>query len=352
MFSYYLLYKMRLFLTNISAFHTRLQGSARTIALCIALGGLLCSCVQDVPHDNVVDPLSPSYSGTGTVAGKVTIQDKPNAPLAGVYVTVIPQGTTTQTDTGGVYTLKGVPSGATTLYFSREGYASKTVQMTMKVGEMQTLNMAMNGYPVGSGMRILTRKINGSPAIYYADVQANADDPNGLADIDSVWFTIEDLKLTMTYDVGSSKLFRATVQSGDLPFGTLEWLVGRPLTIVVQDHSRDLGVSDQFYVSRLIEAEATPVLPANGDSMSASVKFQWNSPNVTFNYIYSLKLARLQGTGVNQIVVWRYTNDFLGSTTQSYTYPNLQSGNYSWAVAVVDEYGNVSQSKDSYFIVR
>jgi hypothetical protein len=51
-----------------------------------------------------------------------------------------------------------------------------------------------------------------------------------------------------------------------------------------------------------------------------------------------------------QSVIWKQDN--IENYLLSYPYPStLEKGDYFWTIAVVDEYGNYSQSKESSFVV-
>ena len=141
-----------------------------------------------------------------------------------------------------------------------------------------------------------------------------------------------------------------------MPTNTIQWLVGKALTIVSTDRSNARGVGAPFYVTRIIEDEATPIYPSslNNDTTGSTPLLEWSPPNVTF--IYSYTLVHFSRDFWNGTVVWTYPGLSFGN--EELQYPNdksgqtLQAGNYVWTISVVDEFGNYSRSKESSFVVK
>jgi len=174
-------------------------------------------------------------------------------------------------------------------------------QTTAQVG------FSLNGTPYIVSQNIYSRKIDRyypGPQ-YFVDITASVADPNGITDIDSVWFmvtnsssgslTSDTLFFPMTYAV-SSRLFQITIYKYDLPTNTIQWLVNKPLQIRSRDFSCSTNYSNPFYVSRVIENMATSTYPTLNTATSAkdttgpTPLLKWSSPDVTFNYTFSLTI--------------------------------------------------------------
>ena len=133
--------------------------------------------------------------------------------------------------------------------------------------------------------------------------------------------------------------------------------MGRSLTIISRDVKKAVNVGAPFFVTRVIENEASPISPSPfvDDTVSAdSLVFKWSPPNVTYNYSYNVTLSRVDaGT---QTVVWSLVG--LNSSNESYDFymhpgrPVLLSGSYVWTVSVVDDFGNYGRSKESAFVIK
>jgi TonB-linked SusC/RagA family outer membrane protein len=92
----------------------------------------------------LVAPAMPAVAQapTATVSGRVT-DVVTSQPIAGVRVVV--QGTTvgTQTADDGRYTIRGAPTGAQVIEFTRIGYEPKRVPATLTAGQAAVVNMTM-----------------------------------------------------------------------------------------------------------------------------------------------------------------------------------------------------------------
>jgi hypothetical protein len=317
---------------------------------------LLATGCADAPRDNPLDPLSPEYSGEGTLSGTVSVRNQ-GTPVASAEVRVLEDSIFVTSDSLGRYSFRHLSPGAATVVCTKENFSPDTQRVSLTSGGSGSLNFTLNGAPVTLSQNILTRKIDQyypSPQ-YFVDVSADVSDPNGITDLDSVSFGVTSLLFPLVYDP-TTKQFQARIFKYDLPTNTIEWLVGKPLHIVSKDRSGARNSSDPFYVSRVIETGATPVYPSslNNDTTNGTPLLKWTAPVVTFSYTYALSITRIDA-GI-PTPVWAVTN--LNSQLDQYQYPGsaaadpLTPGNYTWAVTVVDEFGNSSRSKESSFVVQ
>jgi hypothetical protein len=180
-------------------------------------------------------------------------------------------------------------------------------------------------------------------------------DPNSITELDSVWFGVDTLRFPLSYSVGTKK-FITTIYKYQFPTNTIQWLVGKPLRIIARDTKNAIGISNDFFVTRVIENTATPIYPSsfNNDTTGAAPVFKWLPPDVTFNFSYSLFLSRVDGGVLTQI----WSTSGINSFFEEYAYTTtgsgsaLTAGNYSWSVSVVDDFGNVARSKESSFVIK
>jgi hypothetical protein len=324
--------------------------SASILLVFLAMG---CS---DAPRDNPLDPLSPTYAGEAGVAGTVLLKNQ-GTPIPGAQVRSVEDGIAVTTEDNGTYSFPRLTSGAQTLVCATDNFVPDTQRVSLMSGTSRIVSFVLNGAPIVLSTKILTRKIDQyfpSPQ-YYVDVVADVTDPNGITDLDSVWFAVDTLRFPMSY-IPSTKLWQTTVFKYDLPTGTIQWLVGMPLQIVSKDRSGAVNIGVDFFITRVIENGATPIYPSslNSDTTSGTPLLEWTPPAVTFNYSSTLIVSRVDaGT---QTIVW--TRSGINSFFEEYQYPTdgsaaaLQTGSYVWTVTIVDEFGNSCRSKESSFVVR
>jgi hypothetical protein len=321
------------------------------LALAIAVGG--CG---DAPRDNALDPLSRFFENSATLSGQVTIRNQGTGiPSATVFC--LEQAIFVQTDGNGNFSFPQIAAGSVTLICSKEGFVPDTQKTHIDPGSALRLSFSLNGAPIVSNQKIITHKYDQyypSPQ-YFVNISASVRDPNGITDVDSVWFAVDTLSFPLSYSI-TSKLFDATIYKYDFPTNSIQWLVGKPLFIRSRDRSGAIGLSSSFYVSRVIESAGTPTYPTslNGDTTGSQPVLKWISPSVTFNYSYTIELARVDAGA--ETTVWIYTQlnsffselQFPGDTSSQ----TLAPGNYVWRISIVDDFGNSSRSKGAFFVVK
>jgi hypothetical protein len=320
----------------------------------------LFSGCKDAPRDNPMDPSSPEYVSTTSVTGHIYLLDI-NSGLAQAKIYSIQNGISVVSDGNGYFSFPYLSVGPQTLVFSKENFISDTQRVVLQSRTSTDVTFYVNGAPSVLSQNILTRKIDQyypSPQ-YFVDITASVSDPNGIMDVDSVWFAVDTLLYPMGYSV-STKQFQTTLYKYDLPTNTIQWLVNKPLKIRSKDRRNAVNLSSSFYVSRIIENTAIPIYPTTNpltqkqDTTGLTPVFQWTPPDVTFNYTYTLLLSRVESE--IQTVVWTYSQ--LNSSDGQIQYPgtngndSLSAGEYVWTISVVDDFGNYSSSKEASFIVR
>ncbi len=326
-----------------------------TISCCLAAGLLFSGCV-DAPRDNPRDPSSPFFQNSVSISGQVILRNQ-NTGVPSATVLCVEQGVSVPTDSNGNYAFLRLPSGSLTLIASKAGFTPDTQRIQLNAGGSLSVYFVMNAAPVVLTESIITHKYDQyypSP-VYTVDVATSVTDPNSITEIDSVWFAVDTLLYPMTYSIPTQK-FQTTLYKYDFPTNTIDWLVGKGLTIRARDRYGAIGTGTQFYVTRIIENTAIPTYPTslNNDTTNSTPIFKWNPPGVTFAFSYTLNCSRVDaGT---QTLIWTLSN--VGSTMLQQQFPGdgsgltLTTGNYVWTITVVDNFGNTSRSKEAAFVVR
>ena len=325
------------------------------IQLIVVAVWLLAGCAE-APRDNPLDPASPYFRNAASVSGRVTVRNQAGG-LPSVAVLCVEQGVSVSTDSNGQYAFQQLAAGNLTFIASRPGFVSDTQHARLDAGATLTVSFALNGAPVVLAENIVTHKYDQyypSP-VYTVDITASVTDPNGVTDLDSVWFSVDTLLYPMPYST-TTRQYQTTLYKYDFPTNTIDWLVGKTLTIRGRDFGGAIGTGNPFSVTRVIENTATPTYPTsqNNDTTGPTPVFKWLPPGVTFNYFYTLEcLVVNAGT---ETLVWTLPN--VNSTVLQQQLPGdgsgftLSSGNYVWRITVTDTFGNSSRSKEAAFVVR
>jgi hypothetical protein len=311
---------------------------------------LISSCVPDASHDNPLDPASSAFSNSGRLSGNVFSFYQPYVGIGGALVTLQPSGIAGWTNSTGAYIIDGVPSGSMKVIVSRSGYLTDTVDTNALVAGESKLDIHLDALPVVGSCQVVTRKIDQwwPHAVYSAVINAAVTDPDGLGDVAGATLQVDTMKLAMTY-VPDQQAYQVTVDAASLPQGSLEWLVGKSATVTARDRIGATMVGKPFSVTRIIQDAPIPLSPTALDTASASPQMFWVQPTLQFPYSYKIELFRLD-QGVPTLL-WSVAN--LSSSLSSFQYPNiLLTGTFFWTISVVDEFGNLSRSKEASFIVN
>lgn len=313
---------------------------------------ILAGCIDDAPHDNPLDPLSPAYKTAGSVKGVVRLAHQ-SVGVAGVMVTNVNENIFVLTDSAGNFVFNRLTAGVHRFVCSKHNFTNDTFQVEVNDRVTTQVVRGLNAAPVIISQNILTRKIDQyfpSPQ-YFVEITAEVDDPNSLNELTSVWFVVDTLQFPMEYSLQSKK-FVTTLYKYSIPTNTIQWLVGKPLYIVARDTVGAIGTSAPFFVTRVIEQTATP-LPSNTDSLP-TFELKWLPPEVTFNFSYTVTLSRIDGGVPTLLRTYSGINSFYEKLTYPYDSNDapLSPGNYVWSVTIVDDFGNYARSKESSFTVK
>ncbi len=326
-----------------------MRRQTRAFLMLSMLGLIAAGCALNAPHDNPVDPSSPGYKSTGLLAGKVLSLSLPYKGIAGALVVIQQSGQAEFTSSDGSFSFQSAPSGNITLIVTKSSYLADTAGVEIEAGRTYDEEIHIDALPQVNNAQVITGKIDQwwPGPVFSAVVSSIVTDPDGIADIDSVYVEVDSLSFAMSYSI-TDKNFEATIDGDQLPNQDLQWLVGKKLNVFAIDKSGGRGESSGFYVTRIIEAEPEPTSPASLDTTTASPTFNWDPPIVSFDYTYQLQVVSLAGG--TQTVVWSQSG--LSSADLSFTYQGvLPSGTYFWTAAVVDGFGNSSRSKEASFVV-
>lgn len=309
----------------------------------------LVGCVPDAPRDNPLDPNSPDFKNSGILSGKVLSLYEPFLPVAGTLVTVLPQGISVSTNTAGSFSFDDVAAGNLTLIASKPGYAGDTLSLNIDAGEKLATEVHLDALPIVTSTQVTTRKVDQwwPGPVYSATVTANVSDPDGAGDIATVSVVVDTLRSDMTFFASPSK-YQISISATALPGKNLEWLIGKPLAVIVQDKANETTMSKPFYITRIIQQTVIPTYPTALDTASKSPELQWAQPSVSFPFTYKLEMFR-QDEGV-PTQIW--SREGLAPDLTRFQYPDvLPPALYFWTISIVDEYGNLSRSKEASFMV-
>ena len=310
---------------------------------------LWIGCAPDAPHDNPLDPQSPSFRDAAAVTGTITTLYAPYNPIKGGLVVSLPEGNAGVSDENGVFHLLDLTSGVHTLVAGKAGYSSDTVSVTIVPGKPKQVDFHLDALPVSSDIAAISNHISQwwPGPVYEAEIAASVSDADGASDIASVSVNIDTLVRAMSFSP-ADRMFHASIKSEELPGGTLQWLVGKPVLIKARDNPGNSSSSQPVFITRIIEETPVAVFPSSLDSATARPTLAWSQLYLPYPFTYEVRVIRVDA-GL-QTEVWSRSG-ITNSVSTMGVDQSLATGSYYWTVAVVDEYGNRSRSKEASFIV-
>jgi hypothetical protein len=311
---------------------------------------MLAGCALDAPHDNPLDPESASYRNAVDVTGTVTTFYAPYRPISSVLVLALSSGSASLTDQNGRFKVSALPTGEYDLSASKTGYAADTVRITVRTGTVDEVSFHLDALPTFSNLSATTSHIAQwwPGEIYQADFAAVVVDDDGTSDIDSVFVVVDSIRRSMSYSP-IDRRFHASLKSDELPSSNLHWLDAKPILILARDRPGNAASSPELLIVRIIEETPVAVSPSGLDTASASPTLGWIATYQPYPFTYEVEVVRVDAG--YQTSVWKQTNIVNTSTSISVT-TSLSTGTYYWTLAIVDEYGNRSRSKEASFIVQ
>ena len=324
----------------------------------VLMGLLWTGCLGEAPHDNPLDPRSDDFRNEGALSGTVT--DRAEQPLPDVEVRLIPASPgpdeptafTTRTGSQGRFRFRDVPAEPRyRLEAWKDGFAHARLDSTgVESGQVVDLPaLRLNALPSIEAITLRTVHISRwwPGDLYFAEVSARVSDPDGLVDVDSVWFEISQLDFRAGLIPESGGLFAQQIDEAMLPVPSLSSMLGHALLLRAIDAEGDTASTMPQQFVRVIHETPVAVAPS-GDVLTSTdlPLLSWDPLDLNYTFTYQVDVFRDE---VNRAIRVLRISDLSNMQTTFQLETALQTGSYYWTVAVVDDFGNVSRSKEAAF---
>ncbi len=310
---------------------------------------VLSACVSDAPHDNPLE--AANGNARLRLSGQVLTYYPPYRPIGEAQVVLMPQKRFTVCDAQGNFRFENISAGPVQLIARAQGYAPDTVSLQLK--NSQTQNMHLDGLPALQSVSIRSHHLAQWFPVedtYYLEIGVHAADPDGIGDVQTVFYSIPALNFTDTLIAQAQPgLYEKVIAAKNLPVSTLSQIIGKTFDFTVIDQAACQTRSQGYFLPRIVEQTPQLVAPVGLENVNGdTVRFQWQK--VYLNYDFSFKIELFQiNLGVFTLIT---TIDRIPSTENAYTFTGgLPAGQYFWRVYIVDEFGDTSGSKEAAFQV-
>jgi hypothetical protein len=216
----------------------------------------------------------------------------------------------------------------------------------------RSVEIRLDGLPAVKSFELRTVHIDRwwPGELFQLEIVASVEDPDGLSDILQVEFEIPALSFRDELNAtGIAGRYQKTILEASLPTGNLHGLLGREIVLHVQDAAGFETDSPLKYLVRVIDSTPVAVDPqAQAFVDSDRPLLVWEDAALPFEFTYRIDIVLDQANVQNVVLT---ISDIPAEITSYQLETPLASGTYFWTIAVVDEFGNRSRSKEAGFIV-
>ena len=315
---------------------------------------LQLSCLNDADRGNPFDPGSKDFENAGVVRGQTLTFYSPFSALQDVEVSMQPGTFVTRSNVQGQFSFDRVPAGRYQITALKAGYAPVSDTVQINFGETTPVQMNLDGLPLMPAISLNSCHISRwfpQNDLFLLEVTARVQDPDGFNDIDLVLIAIAELNFVDTLAVTPSpEIFKLTILESQLPGRNLHDVLGREIVLSARDHAGFASTSAPKFLARIIEETPVTVSPQGLEIVATPTPtLSWQVLDLPFRVTYRVELFRVD-FGLNTLV---WSQSGIDRPATSITVPDsLVAGTYFWTVAVVDEFGNCSRSKEASFQVN
>jgi len=317
----------------------------KKLSLILAIIALLPCTFCSAPHDNPFDPTL-----SGTLQGWVV--DRQGNGIEGAGISLAPVNIDETTDDRGQFKVYSLPPDQILIRCRHSLYASESLSCRLERGRIDSVYFALNGLPkLVSGKITTFHWVRSWPLddLYFCTTEAAIDDPDGMADVDSVTLSVPQLALRAGLDYDQHRrTYSHTIWAESLPGGQLEILSGKPFHLQARDQLGAVDSSGPHYISRIVYPVPKTLFPRGWqDTVPATFTLVWTKFREGYGASYALEIVHIE----TNRVAYSHQSFSIDDTSHLLLFP-LAPGNYYWTIAVRDEFGNTARDKETAFVVR
>ncbi|MBN2425527.1 MAG: hypothetical protein JXR46_03175 [Calditrichaceae bacterium] len=313
-------------------------------------GIMLLSC--QAPRENPLDADNPDNK-LALLWGKVQTMHLPNQPVSGAEIYWENADRLFRTDDYGSFSFTNIKTENGWLYFCKQGFHEDSLWITWNEEKSKHIDLYMNCLPVLDSLVFISSILNRYPDIQVVElqIQAQINDPDN--DIDSVFLANEKLsfKSCLEYNTVDKFYERKKITMANLGISKAEELVGTEFVISSKDKYDHFIKINTAYIYRVIREEVNLKSPIGGDTVSSKPLLSWEPVTPGYPFTYKIEIRTDEP---DPQLVWQKEglppeSYFVTVDAELQSYP---SGNYIWAVWIIDNFGNRARSKYKTFNVK
>ena len=311
-------------------------------------------CTKDAERDNPLDPNSGNFVNTGEISGQVLSFYAPFAPLPDVEILVEPASLLLKSDHEGRFAARNLEPGSYKISAQKTGYAGVSDSVSVTAQNNAQVQLHMDGMPFISSFLVRSARISRwfpPDDLLVLEVEATASDPDGTNDINSVRIEIPEIGFADELEVATTLgRFTRTISESRISGKNLYNILGYEIILTATDRNGVQSEMQKKQIVRIIDEIASPISPVGLERITEQrPELTWQSATPPFKFTCRLDLFR-NDSGITTSV---WTQSGIAGDLRNIQVANpLTTGRYIWTVAIVDEFGNWSRSKEAAFEVQ
>lgn len=311
-------------------------------------------CLDSPERSNPLDPKSESFDNSGVVTGRVLSYYTPFSPIPDAEVRFDPGGFLALSNTQGEFSLPDIPADTYTVRATKEGYADATVSVDVILGQPTQMQLNLNGLPIFESILVTSGHVSRTfPAndLFFLQAETETDDPDGFNDIEFVEIEIPQFGFVDTLSVTQTPgVFSGRILESEINANSLSNILGHPIFLIAHDRPGASHRSDARFVARIIDRTPQTESPDERELLTdPTPTLVWRAVDLPYAFTYRVEVLSVDFGVVTP--VWSLSGIESTQTSVEVT-ESLISGDYNWAVAIVDEFGNWSRSQEASFRIN
>jgi hypothetical protein len=317
--------------------------SALLISFLIFMCCILFSC--NAPHLNPLDPFSEGQN-YATIKGVIESYGQPATKIADVSVYWEPQKILVKSDTSGNFIMSNIFPNNGKLILSKEGYLSDTLSISLDKNRMFSDTVKLKKIPQVEYMQFYSVNVLSLDSTAFTELymQIKISDPD--KSIDSVFIRNANLNFSEGLTLNANgNYYEVEIKKDDLGVGNLEQVVGYDFDVFAVDSVYETYLIGTGRVARIITNYPKLSTPTNNDTLTSTStqSLTWQNYSADFQFTYSVVIYNDVFPGFSTDADYLYSSPEISQDTTEMSIPKtltLTSGDYYWAVWVIDSFGD------------
>jgi hypothetical protein len=306
----------------------------------------------DAPRHNPLDVNNPDYV-YAALQGQILSLSLPRQGLLQTSILWKNSQVYRQSDADGLFSFEALQRIDGWLHFQKAGYHNDSLFIKWEISPVHSLDVMLNSISRLDSLIFYSSILNRYPDVQVLELTARMKISDPDHDMDSVFLKCPELQYSdhLSFDTVEDFFEQEHIPMSRLGVSSAEMIIGKEFVIEIRDKYRHKNVIERPFIKRIIRDEASLLLPASHDTVSARPTLRWEPVTPGYPHEYTVEVRTDE---VDPQLVWQRERLPKGSysVTVDTDLPVIPIDSYIWTVWIIDEFGNRARSKYKSFVVK